>query len=53
MALVLETTEFSGSYVLGFRVENLEDVYKEVNNLFKTYSLNPIFGVECCLEDVE
>lgn len=45
LALVLETNEFSGGYVLGFRVEKLEDVYTEVVNLFKTYSSNPIFGV--------
>ena len=52
-ALVLETTEFSGAYILGFRVENLEDVYTEVTNLFKTYSANPLFGVEVSFEDIE
>ena len=53
MALVLETSEFSGGYVLGFRVDKLEEVYTEILNLFKTYSQSPIFGVECTFEDVE
>jgi Bardet-Biedl syndrome 5 protein len=52
-ALVVETSEFSGGYILGFRVENLEEVYTEATNLFKTYSLNPIFGVEVTFEDVD
>lgn len=34
MALVLETSEFSGGYILGFKVEQLEQVYTEVINLF-------------------
>lgn len=38
MALVLETSEYSGGYVLGFKVEQLEEVFTEVLNLFKTYS---------------
>jgi Bardet-Biedl syndrome 5 protein len=37
-ALVLETSEFAGGYVLGFRVENLDEVYTEICNLYKTYS---------------
>ncbi len=53
MALVLETSEFSGGYILGFRVENLEEVYTEVSNLFKTYSQNPVFGVEVTFEDAD
>lgn len=53
MALVIETSEFSGGYVLGFKVDNLDEVYTEVSNLFKTFSLNPIFGVENTFEDVE
>jgi Bardet-Biedl syndrome 5 protein len=52
-ALVIETSEFSGGYILGFRVENLDEVYTEVTNLFKIYSQNPVFGVEVQFEDVE
>jgi Bardet-Biedl syndrome 5 protein len=37
-ALVIETSEFSGGYILGFRVENVEEIYMEATNLFKTYS---------------
>jgi Bardet-Biedl syndrome 5 protein len=37
-ALVLETTEISGGYILGFRVNtNLDDIYNEINSLFKVY----------------
>lgn len=53
LALVIETSEQSGGYILGFRVENLEDVYTEVNNLFKTYSASPNFGVDVTFEDVD
>lgn len=37
-ALVIETSEFSGGYILGFRVENVDEVYLEATNLFRTYS---------------
>ena len=53
MALVIETSDFSGGYILGFRVEKLEEAYTEVCNLFKTYSQSPVFGVECVVEDIE
>ena len=49
MALVIESSEISGGYVLGFRVdpqEKLEQVFKEISSLHKIYSDNPIFGVE-------
>ena len=52
-ALVIETSEFSGGYILGFRVEKVEEVYQEATNLFKTYSQNPMFGVEVQFEDVD
>ena len=52
-ALVLETSEFSGGYVLGFKVEKLEEVFQEVTRLFKTYMAQPFFGVECVFEESE
>lgn len=52
-ALVIETSEFSGGYILGFRVDNMEEVYTEITNLFKTYNQNPMFGVEVSFEDVD
>ena len=48
-ALVLSSSELSGAYVLGFRmdpVEKLQSIYKEVVSLTKTYSDTPIFGVD-------
>ena len=47
-ALVIETTQLSGSYVLGFRIdpeEKLESVRNQIQSLWKVYSKNPIFGV--------
>jgi Bardet-Biedl syndrome 5 protein len=51
-ALVLETSEFSGNYILGFKLDNLDDVYTEITALYKVYTQNPVFGVECALEEV-
>jgi Bardet-Biedl syndrome 5 protein len=49
-ALVVETTEFVGGYVLGFRAEKLDVIYLEVSKLFNIYTANPIFGVEINVE---
>lgn len=49
LALVLETSQQSGGYVLGFRVdpgEKLQEAAKEIQSLQKVYSASPIFGVE-------
>eukprot|EP01083_Nonionella_stella_P050328 133871_1 len=49
VALVIETTELSGSYVLGFRVDpedKLQSVRDEIHKLWHVYSKNPIFGVK-------
>ncbi len=49
VALVIETTQLSGSYVLGFRVDpedKLQTVKDEIYKLWKVYSKNPIFGVK-------
>jgi Bardet-Biedl syndrome 5 protein len=49
-ALVVETSEFVGGYVLGFRAEKLDSIYTEVSKLFNIYCANPIFGVEMTVE---
>ncbi|CAH3147692.1 unnamed protein product [Pocillopora meandrina] len=49
LALVLETSQQSGGYVLGFRIdpgEKLQEAAKEIQSLQKVYSASPIFGVE-------
>jgi len=49
MALVIESSELSGGYILGFRIdpiEKLQEIQKEIASLHKPYSTNPIFGVE-------
>lgn len=46
---MVNSTELSGSYVLGFRVdpeEKLKTLYKELTSLHEVYSNNPIYGVE-------
>ncbi|RZB40278.1 DUF1448 domain containing protein [Asbolus verrucosus] len=48
-ALVVTSTEISGSYILGFRVdpeEKLNNLYKELISLHSIYKNNPVFGVE-------
>ncbi|XP_019613852.1 PREDICTED: Bardet-Biedl syndrome 5 protein-like [Branchiostoma belcheri] len=54
LALVLETSQQSGGYVLGFRIdptEKLQEVVKEIQSIHKVFSENPIFGVEFELEE--
>lgn len=43
---MIETSEFSGGYVLGFRSQQVDAIYAEASKLFKLYSTSPIFGVE-------
>jgi Bardet-Biedl syndrome 5 protein len=47
VALVIETSSYSGGYVLGFRTDKLDQIYKELASLFKVYSEQPFFAVEC------
>lgn len=53
-ALVLETSPASGGYILGFRVdpaEKLTELIQEVESLHKVFSVNPIFGIDFCIEE--
>lgn len=46
--MVIETTIQSGNYVLGFRIdplEKLQETAKEIQNLHKLFTANPILGV--------
>jgi Bardet-Biedl syndrome 5 protein len=48
LALVIQTAQTAGNYVLGFRVDpasRLQEVYKEISSLHTVYSQSPIFGV--------
>lgn len=52
LALVIESSESSGGYVLGFRVdpvEKLNSVFEELNNLYTVHSATPDFGVHAYL----
>ncbi|XP_064614147.1 Bardet-Biedl syndrome 5 protein-like [Liolophura sinensis] len=54
LALVIESSQQSGGYVLGFRVdpvEKLQETAKEIQSLHRVYSACPIFGVEFELEE--
>merc|ERR1712151_1221260 len=53
-ALVLETTQHSGSYILGFRadpIEHLEKIKTQVTKLWKIFTASPIFGVDFQVEN--
>ncbi|XP_017782269.1 PREDICTED: Bardet-Biedl syndrome 5 protein homolog [Nicrophorus vespilloides] len=48
-ALVITSTQESGGYILGFRIdpeEKLHVVYKELISLYLVYNKKPIYGVE-------
>ena len=54
MALVVESSELSGGYILGFRIdplEKLQEIQREIASLHKLYSTTPIFGVEYDTKD--
>lgn len=54
MALVIESSELSGGYILGFRIdpqEKLTEIQQEISALHKLYSSQPVFGVEYTTED--
>ncbi|KAJ6660768.1 hypothetical protein lerEdw1_017394 [Lerista edwardsae] len=54
LALVIESSQATGGYVLGFKidpVERLREAAKEINSLHKVYSVNPIFGVDYEMEE--
>lgn len=53
VALVIESTEASGGYVLGFRIdppERLQSVYSELLNLYNVHATNPNMGVVQALD---
>ena len=52
-ALVIESSESSGGYVLGFRIDplaKLKEVHSQLANLWSIHSSNPNLGVESVLE---
>jgi Bardet-Biedl syndrome 5 protein len=53
-ALVIETTQRSGGYILGFRIdpiEKLQDAFKEIKTLHEIFTNNPQFGVKFTVEE--
>lgn len=54
LALVVETSQRCGGYILGFRLdpaEQLQAVFAEVQSLHRVFSATPIFGVEFSTEE--
>ncbi|KAG8124956.1 hypothetical protein E2320_020281 [Naja naja] len=54
LALVIESSQATGGYVLGFKIdpiEKLEEIAKEINSLHKVFSVSPIFGVDYEMEE--
>lgn len=52
-ALIVETSNTSGNYILGFRTERLEEITVELNRLFRVFVENPILGVESSVQEVQ
>ena len=53
-ALVVETSQRCGGYILGFRVdpaEQLQSVFQEVQSLHTVFSNTPVFGVDYANEE--
>ena len=54
LALVVETSQRCGGYILGFRVDpqdQLQSVFQEVQSLHQIFSKTPMFGVDFSTED--
>lgn len=54
VAMVMETSEQSGGFVLGFRIDpydRLKDTVQEIHSLYQVYCASPVFGVEYQVED--
>uniref|UniRef100_A0A8C9QQ44 Bardet-Biedl syndrome 5 protein homolog n=1 Tax=Scleropages formosus TaxID=113540 RepID=A0A8C9QQ44_SCLFO len=54
LALVIESSQQTGGYVLGFKIDpmdKLQSTVKEINSLHKVYSANPNFGVDYEMEE--
>ena len=52
-AFVIETSEFSGGYVLGFKVNEVEEAYAAICTAFTQFLKEPYFGVECVFEEAD
>ena len=53
-ALVVETSQRCGGYILGFRVdpaEQLQAVFQEVSSLHTVFAQTPVFGVDYAAEE--
>merc|ERR1719262_1617695 len=53
-AMVVETTASSGGYILGFRidpVEQLEQINTQITSLWKVFGVTPIFGIDFSVEE--
>lgn len=53
-AMVMETSDNSGEFVLGFRVdpfEKLKEVVQEIHSLFQVYCASPEYGVQYTVEE--
>lgn len=51
-ALVIESCEFAGGHVLGFRIDpadRLHQVHSQLLSFYNVHAINPVVGVECAL----
>ena len=52
-AFVIETSEFSGGYVLGFKVNEVEEAYAAICNQFTQFIKEPFFGIKFVYEEAD
>ena len=52
-ALVIETSPTSGGYVLGFKMQGIENIFSEIQSLYTLYFDNPVLGVQVQTEQVD
>jgi Bardet-Biedl syndrome 5 protein len=54
MALVIETRQEAGGYLLGFRVdpsERLQEIYQAITSLYRVFATKPNFGIRFEVEE--
>jgi len=53
-ALVIETSQRSGGYTLGFRIkpdDKLNEVFKQIKTFHEVFSANPVLGIKSTVQD--
>ncbi|CAG9335328.1 unnamed protein product [Blepharisma stoltei] len=52
-ALILEATKISGNHILGFRTERIDEIFSEINRIWRVAIEAPILGIEIAHQEVQ